>query len=142
MQLIRLTAALGSRESRSRYGWLLLRITLAGIIAAHGWARLIAGGVEPFGLFLDTQGFPGGFYWAVAVTGFEIVGSLLLLLGRWVSPLAVAFICIYCLGIALVHAKTGWFVVGLGRNGAEFSVLLIACLLALALQSAHTPEEA
>ena len=96
----------------------------------------------PFGSFLDTQGFPGGFYWAAAVTGFEIAGSLLLLLGRWVSPIAVAFAIIYALGIALVHAKAGWFVVGLGRNGAEFSVLLIVCLLALALQHLSSPGDA
>ncbi len=131
---IRLPAALQSPESRSRAGWLILRVTLAGIIAAHGWARLVAGGVAPFGSFLDAQGFPGGFYWAAAVTCIEIVGSLVLLLGRWVAPLAVLFAAIYALGIVMVHAKAGWFVVGLGRNGSEFSVLLIVCLLALALQ--------
>ena len=32
----------------------------------------------------------------------------------------------------MVHAKAGWFVVGAGRNGMEYSVLLIVCLLALA----------
>jgi len=125
---------LQSPESRSRAGWLMLRLALAGIIAAHGWARLMAGGVAPFGSFLDAEGFPGGFYWAAAVTGVEIIGSVLLLLGRWVAPLAVLFAAIYALGIVLVHAKAGWFVVGLGRNGAEFSALLIVCLLALALQ--------
>ena len=36
--------------------------------------------------------------------------------------------------IVLVHAPAGWFVVGLGRNGAEYSVLLIACLLCVGLQ--------
>ena len=41
-------------------------------------------------------------------------------------------------GIALVHAREGWFVVGLGRNGVEFSVLLIGCLVALALAQEPT----
>lgn len=63
-------------------------------------------------------------------------------LGRWVSPLAVIYSVIYALGIALVHAKAGWFVVGLGRNGSEFSVLLIACLLALALQHVRPSDDA
>ena len=30
-----------------------------------------------------------------------------------------------------MHA--GWFVVGLGRNGMEYSVLIIACLVAVLL---------
>jgi putative oxidoreductase len=112
----------------------MLRVLLAALIAAHGWARLLAGGVAPFGAFLESQGFPGGFYLAALVTGIEIVGSLALLSGRMVAPLCLVFALIYSLGIGLVHAKAGWFVVGLGRNGSEYSVLLILCLLAVGLQ--------
>jgi putative oxidoreductase len=54
----------------------------------------------------------------------------------------VIFSVIYATGIALVHSKAGWFVVGLGRNGSEFSVLLIMCLLALALQHVRKSSEA
>jgi len=114
---------------------------LAIIIAAHGWARLIAGGVAPFGAFLDAQGFPVGYYWAAAVTGIEIAGSVLLLFGRFTAPLAALFSVIYAIGIVLIHAKAGWFVVGLGRNGSEFSFLLIVCLLALALQHVRPRNE-
>lgn len=142
MPKVQLQLALRSPETRSRAAWLLLRVVLAVIIAAHGWARLLAGGVVPFGEFLDAQGFPGGFYWAAAVTALEIGGSLLLLLGRWVVPLAIVFSVIYALGIALVHAGEGWFVVGLGRNGSEYSVLLIVCLLTVGLQHVRTPGEA
>lgn len=119
---------------REDAGWLLLRVTLAGLIAAHGWARLLAGGVPPFGAFLAAQGFPMGMALATAVTAIEIVGSLTLLLGRLVLPVSLVFAAIYAMGIALVHAKAGWFVVGLGRNGAEYSVLLIVCLLCVGLQ--------
>lgn len=134
MPPVPLFAVVHAPDARSRAGWLLLRITVAGIIAAHGWARLVAGGIAPFGAFLETQGFPGGYYLAAAITGFEIVGSVLFLLGRFTAPLAVMFSLIYAMGIVLVHSKAGWFVVGLGRNGSEFSVLLIVCLLAIALQ--------
>lgn len=127
-----------SAQARSDSGWLLLRLLLAGLIAAHGWARLITGGVEPFGGFLESQGFPAGVYFAGAVTAIEIVGSVLLLAGRGVAVLCLVYAAIYALGIALVHAKAGWFVVGLGRNGAEYSVLLIACLLLVGLQ--HLPS--
>jgi uncharacterized membrane protein YphA (DoxX/SURF4 family) len=38
-------------------------------------------------------------------------------------------------GIYLVHASAGWFVVGAGRNGMEFSVLLILCLTVIAMSA-------
>jgi putative oxidoreductase len=126
-----------SPAARSHLGWVALRITLAGLIAAHGWARLAAGAVPPFGGFLEGHGFPMGFAWAAAVTGLEIVGSAVLAFGRWVLPLTLVFAFVYAMGIALVHAKAGWFVVGLGRNGMEFSVLLIVCLLCVGLQHAR-----
>lgn len=75
---------------------------------------------------------------AIGITGLEIVGPVLLVLGRWVPPLCLVLAGLYAMGIALVHAQAGWFVVGLGRNGSEYSVLLIVCLLALALQ--HPPS--
>jgi putative oxidoreductase len=108
--------------------WLLLRLTLAGLLAAHGWTRLLGGGVVPFGEWLQTQGLPAGFYLAAAVTGYEIIATLLYAAGKWVWPLSLGFIAIYATGLWLVHAPFGWFVVGAGRNGMEYSVLLIICL--------------
>lgn len=121
-------------QTRAMIGWLMLRLTLAGLIGAHGWARLLSGGVRPFGDFLESQGFPIGLQLAASVTAIEIIGSVLLALGRLVVPLNLLLSGIYLLGILLVHAKVGWFVVGLGRNGSEYSVLLIVCLWAVALQ--------
>jgi putative oxidoreductase len=123
-------------DARSRLGWIVLRVALAGLIAAHGWARLLAGAVTPFGEWLTTQGVPFGHAIAAGVTAIEILGTPLLALGRWAFPLTIAYAAIYALGIALVHARAGWFVVGLGRNGAEFSVLLIVTLLCVGLQHA------
>lgn len=108
--------------------WLLLRLTLAGLLAAHGWTRLLGGGVVPFGEWLQTQGLPAGFYLAAAVTGYEIIATVLYAAGKWVWPLSLGFIAIYATGLWLVHAPFGWFVVGAGRNGVEYSVLLIICL--------------
>ena len=124
-------AALGSRSARS---WLVLRILLACLIAAHGWARLIAGGVVPFGSWLESQGMPFGVMIAAAITAFEIVGTPLFATGRLVFPLSLGYAAVYVVGILLVHLPAGWFVVGLGRNGAEYSVLLITCLLLVGIQ--------
>ena len=41
---------------------------------------------------------------------------------------------VYATGVAMIHAKEGWFVVGAGRNGMEYSLLLIGSLALVALR--------
>jgi putative oxidoreductase len=106
----------------------MLRLVIASLLAAHGWMRFLSGGVVPFGEWLGGQGLPFGFWIASAVTGYEIVATVLLALGRWTSWLCLGFIAIYATGLVMVHLPEGWFVVGAGRNGMEYSVLLIVCL--------------
>ena len=118
--------------------WTILRLTLAGLLAAHGWARLLSDGVEPFGLWLDSLGFMIGPVIAWGVTIFEIVGTLLLAFRKFVFPLTIVFSLIYFIGMILVHMPAGWFVVGLGRNGMEYSFLLIVCLLCVGFHSRHS----
>ncbi|WP_197017657.1 DoxX family protein [Pseudoxanthomonas suwonensis] len=109
--------------------WAILRVTLAILVAAHGWARLLHDAVAPFGAWLDGQGLMAGAAIAWAVTGYEIVASVLLAAGRYVFPVCLGFAAIYLVGLVLVHLPEGWFVVGLGRNGMEYSVLLVCTLL-------------
>lgn len=115
-----------------------VRIAVALLIFIHGAARLAAGGVAPFGDWLETQGFPMGIAWAWGVTVYELIAPVLIILRRFVSVLCLGHVGILALGMAMVHLPNGWFVVGLGRNGMEYSVLLIVCLLALAF--AHAPS--
>jgi putative oxidoreductase len=126
--------ALKDQPGRSDLAWTVLRVVLAGLIAAHGWARFANDAVAPFGEWLDSQGLPMGLALAVAVTAIEILGTPLYAFGRLVLPLSMLFAAIYLAGIVMVHAEAGWFVVGLGRNGAEYSVLLVVCLLCVGLQ--------
>jgi putative oxidoreductase len=120
---------------RAAAAWAVLRLTLAGLIAAHGLARWHGDAVQPFGAWLGAQGWPAGLALAWGITLLEIVGPVLLALGRLTRALCLGFAALYAMGIWLVHAQAGWFVVGLGRNGSEYSVLLIVCLLLLAWQS-------
>ena len=119
-----------ARASSATQALAAIRCGLAALLFVHGVARVVSGGVVPFGAFLDAQGLPFGLGIAWGVTAFELVAAPLLAWGRGVTPIALVFCAIYACGIWLVHAPAGWFVVGLGRNGMEYSVLILLCLLA------------
>ena len=110
------------------------RLLVALLIGIHGWYRLHAGTSSGFGDWLATQGIPLAHAVAWGVTIGEIVGSGCLAIGVCVRPFALLFMAIYAMGIVLVHAPEGWFVVGAGRNGMEYSVLLIGSLTLVALR--------
>lgn len=120
-----------NREQRLSLVLSVIRIAVAGLLAAHGWTRLIVGGVVPFGEWLTEKGFPLGFFIAAAITALEILGTPLLAFRKFVFPLAMAYTSVLSMGIVMVHAPEGWFVVGNGRNGMEYSILLILCLLSI-----------
>ncbi|MDH4069389.1 MAG: DoxX family protein [Ignavibacteria bacterium] len=110
----------------------LLRVVVSGILIAHGAARIYYRTVDEFGVFLDSSHFPAGPLLAWAVTLVEVIGGCSLLLGIFRRPLSLYFIAQLLLGIGLVHAQYGFFVVGHGRNGIEYSLLLIASLIVIA----------
>ena len=110
----------------------LVRVAAAAMLVIHGVSRIRSGGVSPFGEFLTQNRLPLGHALAWAITVVEIAGGLALAAGRLVRPLCAWFVIQLLAGIALVHGREGWFVVGLGRNGVEYSVLLIVCLFAVA----------
>lgn len=110
----------------------MIRWTVAITLGIHAVARTFAGGVPPFDSFLQSIGFPP--YSAFAVTAFEWVASVLLAWNKWTFVVSLLIILELGMGIALVHATAGWFVVGLGRNGVEYSVVLIACLVAVMME--------
>lgn len=126
------------RPQASHQAMVAIRCGLATLLFIHGVARVWSDGVAPFGGFLDSRGFAWGTGIAWAITLFEIAAAPVFAAGRWVTPIGLVFAAIYACGIWLVHAPAGWFVVGLGRNGMEYSVLIILCLLANAW--AHRPQ--
>jgi putative oxidoreductase len=111
----------------------LVRTVTGLLLGVHGVVRPLDGGVAGFGGFLQSQGFPLGVALAWAVTLFEIAGAACLVTNRFVRVAALGHILILLGGIVLVHAPEGWFVVGRGRNGVEYSVLLVACLTSVIL---------
>jgi putative oxidoreductase len=119
-------------DERQRDALDTVRMVTALLIFIHGAARVWHGGVPPFGAWLETQGFPMGLAFAWAVTVYELTATIAIALRRFVTLACIGHIGILTLGMFMVHAPAGWFVVGLGRNGVEYSILLIACLSAVA----------
>ena len=117
----------------------VVRVVVAVLLGIHGWNRIVSPGgpwfssMLGFGGWLSSLGFPFGVAIATAITLGEVVGSLCLALGRFVVPACVMHGAILVAGIVMIHGRNGWFVVGAGRNGVEFSVLLLGCLVAIAL---------
>ena len=114
-------------------GLTLLRAGTALVLIIHGVARAWLGIVDDFGGALSSWGFPAGFALAWTITIVEIVGGAFLAAGLFVRPLCAWFGFQLLMGIYLIHGRVGWFVVGAGRNGMEFSVLLILCLIVIAM---------
>jgi len=110
----------------------VVRIAVALMLAVHG----IHGACNPaavngFGGYLGSIGFPLGVALAWSIMIMQIVCSAALIFRRLVVPACIVHIVILVVGIGLIHAHAGWFVVGPGANGMEYSVILIACLSAV-----------
>lgn len=114
-------------------GNLLLRIAVAIILLTHSVFGIFDNGINDFGnLYLNQIGFaPFGVFLAWSIKISHIIAAILLLLNKYLKPAGFITIFILLMGIVLVHFKEGWFVVGGGRNGAEYNFLLICVLLAI-----------
>jgi putative oxidoreductase len=113
--------------------WLLiLRVAVGLMLAAHGVIRMYADTVSGFGEFLSSNGLPMGIVIAWGITVFEVIGEITLAAGYFRKWIAAVFIVELLVGILLVHAPIGWFVVEYTSGGMEYSVLLILCLLTIA----------
>ena len=124
---------------------ILIRFALATIFLSHSLHGIFTNNdVNDFGnLFLNQIGFaPFGVFIAWTTVIFQIISSLFLLADRYTKVASVINILILISGIITVHFKEGWFVVGAGRNGMEFSFVLIFMLLTLIFSNRKNGNEA
>ncbi|WP_035643634.1 DoxX family protein [Flavobacterium sp. ASV13] len=114
-------------------GNLLLRIAVSIILLTHSVFGMLNNGINDFGnLYLNQIGFaPFGVFLAWSIKLSHVIAAVLLLLNKYVKLAGFVTIFVLIMGIALVHFKEGWFVVGGGRNGVEYNFLLIVVLLAI-----------
>ncbi len=114
-------------------GLAVLRVVTGVVFVAHGAPKLFGGEVVQTGDFLSTLGFPLPEVFAWIVTLLEFFGGLGLIVGLLVTPLALLFVFEMLLGIILVHAENGFYVIGPGQGGIELNLLLIGALVTLVL---------
>ncbi|WP_269630431.1 DoxX family protein [Pelomonas sp. BJYL3] len=134
-----LAAWIRSEPTQAQVSVTLVRWAVALVILMHplhGYFH--AENIPRFGEYLSSLGFPfgGALAWAVLLT--QTAASLLMLAGRLVVPACAAHVVVLLTGIVVFHYPLGWYVVGPGEGGMEFSVLMISCLLAVAW--AHWPR--
>lgn len=113
-------------------GLAILRLTMGFIFVMHGWPKL-AGGIDGLAALIESFGIPLAFVVASGIAVLETVGGACLLIGWFVTPVALLLAAHMVAGIFLVHLPNGFFVVGPGQGGYEFNLLLIAGLLTLVL---------
>lgn len=111
----------------------LLRLIVVIILLMHGIPGMFDNGINDFGkLYLNEAGFaPIGVPLAWAIKLSHIVCAFCFLFNRYIKPAAIVTIIVLIAGIVMVHFKEGWYVVGGGRNGVEFNLLLIFVLLTI-----------
>lgn len=116
---------------------------VAVILLSHSIPSIVSGDVSLFGkLYLNEVGFaPVGVALAWAIKLSHIVAALCLIFNRWVLLPCLVTIAVLITGIFMVHLKDGWFVVGGGRNGIEYSVLLIAVISSILLYNHNSKKK-
>ena len=113
----------------------IVQSVVAFILATHPiYALIHPANISGFGHFLVSHRIPFGTGVAWTVMFLQLGCSLALAARRLIVPACIGHILILVIGIILVHAPK-WRTVGLPvgdhQPGAEFSVLLICCLLAI-----------
>ena len=129
--------------NRSHYTIIILRAVMGIIFITHGIARLYYGSVPDFGNYLNSQGLLIGIPIAWVITLGEIISGSLLAFGIKVRYCVVFHAIIIASGLVMVHLPNGWFVVGHGSGGIEYSVLILVVLFVLfTTDSTHRTQEA
>lgn len=127
-------------------GLLVLRLALAVVFVAHGGNKLFGlfggpgigpGGLSTTAAFFGVVGLNPPFVLAVADALLELVGGLMLVAGLFTRAVSIALAISMAVAIWKVHFQWGFFLNWVGApdrgQGMEYSIILIAALVCLAL---------
>jgi putative oxidoreductase len=131
----------GGKQTGVDAGLLILRLGLGGIFIAHGVAKVLSpGGVQGFADTVGNLGMPTflpPYPLAVAAITAEIGGGLLVVLGLFARPAALALAVVMAVAIWKVHWANGFWLAaeatkeGKILNGMEHCVALLAMALCI-----------
>ncbi len=109
----------------------VVRVAVAALLIVHGVSRVATGGVSALGEVFSANHVPFGPGLAWAITAVEIAGGAVLAAGRFARSLSLWF-AVELLAVAALVPGAEEGIVGESVQSPEYSVLLVACLLALA----------
>ena len=117
-------------------GLLVLRLVVGLTMAAHGSQKLFGwfggAGLERFATIFANIGYKPGLFWAVVVGLTEALGGLLLVLGLFTRPAALAVVIFMINAIYVTSAKGFFWTAG----GFEYSLLLLLVALYFLIRGA------
>jgi putative oxidoreductase len=120
-------------EAWHAWGTAILRVTLGAIYVTHGWLAAFVIGPEGMGGYITRMAYPPAaaplLTWYLIVV--HLVGGVLIIVGLFTRPAAIAQVPIMASALFLLHWNQGFFMKESG--GYEYSLLVLASTLALAL---------
>ena len=115
----------------------LVRITLGALLLPHGLQKLLGWfggrGLAANTALFEKLGYSPGWLWGNIVVGTEVVGSILLIIGLFTRPAALA-VAIFTFNAILFTAGSGGFFWSAG--GCEYSILLFVCAMFVFIRGA------
>jgi putative oxidoreductase len=127
-------------------GLQIVRLSAALILIIHPLGGISdPTGLHDFGVYLSSIGYPFGVPLVWSLMFLQMACSLALASQRFVIPACLGHIFVLSMGIWLFHAPH-WFAIGPsnvvspGKEGMEYSVLLIACFFSLLLAYWPRPQ--
>ncbi|PQP22630.1 DoxX family protein [Rhodococcus opacus] len=113
---------------------LVLRASLGGIMAAHGYHKIFLGGrLSGNAAWFERLGMrPGAFHVRVAA-GTEILAGAALALGLFTSLAAAAFVALMLVAAWTVHRRNGFYIMS---SGWEYTFVLAVTAVCIAVLGA------
>ena len=112
--------------------WLLLRLAAGLIVVPHGMQKLFGmfggGGIAGTGAFFDKIGYSPGSTLALLVGCTEFIGGILLAIGLFTRPAALA-LAIHFVFVTHFHLARGFF-----NPGIEFPLLWLTIFVFFAIR--------